>query len=92
MNGDEADDSAPGAGAAYVFERIDAWHQQRHNKPLSHMGHGLVAVGMVCGSMALSSMGIIALILTGYSILALSFIVVFALPLFTRGAWLALKP
>ena len=77
-----------GVGMLQGFlERIDAWHQQRYARPLNHLGHGLVAVGMVCGSMALSSMGIIALILTGYSILALSFILVFAVPLFTRGAW-----
>lgn len=81
-----------GVGMLQGFlERIDAWHQQRFDTPLSHLGHGSVAVGMVCGSMALSSMGIIALILTGYSILAVSFIVVFAVPLLTRGAWLALK-
>lgn len=81
-----------GVGMLQGFlERIDSWHQQRYGAPLKHMGHGLVAVGMVCASMALSSMGIIALILTGYSILAISFIVVFAVPLVTRGAWLVLK-
>jgi uncharacterized membrane protein YkvI len=81
-----------GVGMLQGFlERIDSWHQQRYSAPLNHMGHGLVAVGMVCGSMALSSMGIIALILTGYSILALSFIVVFAVPLLTRGAWIAFR-
>lgn len=81
-----------GVGMLQGFlERIDAWHKQRFDRPLNHMGHGLVAVGMVSGSMALSSMGIIALILTGYTILALSFIAVFAVPLFTRGAWLVFR-
>ncbi len=81
-----------GVGMLQGFlERIDAWHQQRYGRPLNHLGHGLVAVGMVCGSMALGSMGIIALILTGYNILALSFILVFAVPLFTRGAWLVFR-
>ena len=78
-----------GVGMLQGFlERIDSWHLQRYDKPLNHLGHGLVAVGMVAGSMALSSMGIIALILTGYSILAASFILVFAVPLLTRGLWL----
>ena len=81
-----------GVGMLQGFlERIDSWHQQRYDAPLSHLGHGMVAVGMVCGSMALGSMGIIALILTGYSVLALSFILVFAVPLFTRGAWLVFR-
>ncbi|MEH6592554.1 MAG: hypothetical protein V7746_19970 [Halioglobus sp.] len=78
-----------GVGMLQGFlERVDSWHTQRFDKPLNHLGHGLVAVGMVLGSMALGSMGIIALILTGYTFLALSFILVFAVPLLTRGAWL----
>jgi len=47
---------------------------------------------MVAGSMALSSMGIIALILAGYTFLALSFILVFTVPLLTRGLWLIFRP
>lgn len=78
-----------GVGMLQGFlERIDSWHTQRFDRPLSHLGHGLVAVGMVVGSMALGSMGIIALILTGYTFLAMSFILVFAVPLLTRGLWL----
>ena len=82
-----------GVGMLQGFlERIDSWHVQRFNKPLNHMGHGLVAVGMVSGSMALGSMGIIALILAGYTFLAGSFILVFAVPLLTRGMWLIFRP
>jgi uncharacterized membrane protein YkvI len=78
-----------GVGMLQGFlERIDGWHQQHHGAPLSHFGHGLVAVGMAGSSIVLSSLGIIALILAGYTFLALSFIVVFAVPLFTRGVWL----
>ena len=81
-----------GVGMLQGFlERIDSWHVQRFDKPLNHLGHGLVAVGMVVGSMALSSMGIIALIIAGYSILAASFILVFAVPLLTRGMWLIFR-
>jgi uncharacterized membrane protein YkvI len=82
-----------GVGMLQGFlERIDSWHVQRYERPLNHMGHGLVAVGMVVGSMALSSMGIIALILAGYTFLAVSFVLVFAIPLLTRGLWLIFRP
>ncbi len=85
--------SQTGVGMLQGFlERIDSWHLQRFDKPMNHTGHGVVAVGMVAGSMALSSMGIIALILAGYTFLALSFILVFAVPLLTRGLWLIFRP
>jgi len=78
-----------GVGMLQGFlDRVDSWHITRRGKSLSNMGHGTVAVGMVVSSMALSSLGIIALILTGYTFLALSFILVFAVPLMTRGIWL----
>jgi uncharacterized membrane protein YkvI len=78
-----------GVGMLQGFlERVDGWYTQRFDKPLNHLGHGLIAVGMVVGSMALGSMGIIALILSGYTFLAMSFILVFAVPLLTRGLWL----
>ena len=81
-----------GVGMLQGFlERIDSWHVQRFDKSLNHLGHGLVAVGMVVVSMALSSVGIIALIITGYSLLAASFILVFAVPLLTRGMWLIFR-
>jgi uncharacterized membrane protein YkvI len=78
-----------GVGMLQGFlERVDSWHVQRFDRSLNHLGHGLIAVGMVVGSMALGSMGIIALILSGYTFLAMSFILVFAVPLLTRGLWL----
>lgn len=82
-----------GVGMLQGFlERMDAWRIQQQGQPLSHLGHGLVAVGMVVASMLLSSMGIVALILTGYSILAMSFIAVFVVPLLTRGVYLVFRP
>ena len=78
-----------GVGMLQGFlERVDAWHVQRFGNPLGHMGHGLVAVGMSGGSMVLSGLGIIALIAAGYSFLAAAFVLVFALPMLTRGVWL----
>ena len=80
-----------GVGMLQGFlERMDAWHVQRFGNPLNPMGHGLVALGMSGGSIALSSMGIIALIAAGYSFLAAAFILVFAVPMLTRGVWLVL--
>ncbi len=82
-----------GVGMLQGFlERVNIWHEQRFERTLSPMGHGLVAVAMVCGSMALASMGIIALIIAGYGFLAASFILVFAVPLLTRGMWLIFRP
>ncbi|MFK7733375.1 MAG: hypothetical protein AB8B48_17280 [Pseudomonadales bacterium] len=82
-----------GVGMLQGFlERMDAWRIQQHGEPLSHLGHGLVAVGMVVASMLLSSMGIVALIITGYSVLAMSFVVVFVVPLLTRGVYLVFRP
>ena len=81
-----------GVGMLQGFlERVDAWHVQRFGTPLNHMGHGLVALGMSSASMVLSSIGIIALIVLGYDFLAASFILVFALPMLTRGVWLVWK-
>lgn len=42
--------------------------------------------------MVSGSTGIIALILAGYTFLAASFILVFAVPLLTRGMWLIFRP
>jgi uncharacterized membrane protein YkvI len=81
-----------GVGLLQGFlERIDAWRKEKTGQPLSSLGHGGVAVAMVLGSMALSSMGIVQLIITGYNILVVCFILVFAVPLLTRGAWLFVR-
>ncbi|MFK7732963.1 MAG: hypothetical protein AB8B48_15185 [Pseudomonadales bacterium] len=81
-----------GVGMLQGFlERMDAWRIQREGEPLSPLGHGVVAVGMVLVSMLLSRIGIVALILTGYSILAMAFIVVFVIPLVTRGVYLVFR-
>ena len=55
---------------------------------ISVMGHWFG--GGTRADFSIRSMSI-ALILTGYNVLALSFILVFAVPLFTRGAWLVFR-
>ena len=46
---------------------------------------------VVASSLALGTMGIIALILRGYSLMSASFIVVFVIPLLTCGVYLVCK-
>ncbi len=74
-----------------LIQRIDTWQSQRTGKPMSPIGHAAVSAGAVISSMALGSMGIVALILRGYTIMFASFIVVFVVPLFTYGAYLVFR-
>lgn len=74
-----------------LIERLDVWHQQKRGGPLTRMGHGAIAGGAVVFSMLLGSMGIVALILRGYTIMFASFIFVFVVPLLTYGVYLVLR-
>lgn len=71
-----------------LIERMDVWHRKRTGNPLSNLGHGSIAAGASVISLALGSMGIIALILRGYTIMFYSFIIVYIIPLFTYGVYL----
>ncbi|MFK8030143.1 MAG: hypothetical protein AB8G18_07875 [Gammaproteobacteria bacterium] len=71
-----------------LIQRLDVWHRQSKGKPLTSFGHAGVAAAAVIVSTALGSMGIVALILRGYTILFMSFIVVFVVPLLTYGLYL----
>ena len=71
-----------------LIQRIDAWRKHRTGSPLTPAGHALVAAGAVTVSMALGTMGIVALILRGYTIMFTSFIFVFVVPLLTYGVYL----
>ena len=71
--------------------RLDTWWVKRSGQRLSRSGHGLIAGVAVAISMALGSMGIVALILRGYTIMFVSFIFVFVIPLFTRGVYLVFR-
>ena len=74
-----------------LIERLDAWQIKRAGNPLSRKGHGLIAGSMLAISMALGSMGIVALILRGYTVMFTSFIVVYVVPLITYGAYLVFR-
>lgn len=74
-----------------LIERLDVWHQKKKGGPLTRAGHGAVAGVAVIFSMSLGSMGIVALILRGYTIMFASFIFVFVIPLLTYGVYLVYR-
>ncbi len=74
-----------------LIQRIDGWHVRHRGRSMSRLGHAGVATVVVASSLALGSMGIIALILRGYSLMFASFIVVFVIPLLTYGVYLVYK-
>jgi len=78
-----------GVGLLQGFiERLDGWSQAHRGEPLSPIQHGMVGAGMVLLSMALSLIGIVQLIITGYDVLVIGFLLTFSAPLLTRGVWL----
>lgn len=74
-----------------LITRLDVWHQHKKGRPLTRVGHGAIAGGAVIFSSALGSMGIVSLILRGYTIMFMSFIVVFVVPLLTYGVYLIVR-
>ncbi|WOH38855.1 hypothetical protein RI844_06460 [Thalassotalea fonticola] len=81
-----------GVGMMQGFvERLDSYMQKSKGKPMTPMQHSASAGFMVVLSLILSSMGIVALILAGYSFLFMSFIVVFFIPLITVGVYKLVK-
>ena len=74
-----------------LIERVDVWYKQRKGEPLNSVGHAAIAGSAAVFSMALGSMGIVALILRGYTIMFMSFIFVFVIPLLTYGAFLVFR-
>ena len=81
-----------GVGLLQGFiERVDSWSIQTKGKGLPNWGHGLIAGAMLLVSMALGSVGIVALIAGAYAWLSMAFVFVFILPLFTRGCLLIFR-
>jgi uncharacterized membrane protein YkvI len=71
-----------------VLESIDIIKTKRTGLPLPPAGHALVAGGAVVASSLLASIGLINLIVRGYSFMFMAFVVIFYLPLMTRGIYL----
>ena len=74
-----------------LIQRVDGWHLRHRGKAMSRLGHAGVAAVVVASSLALGTMGIVALILRGYSLMFASFIVVFVIPLLTYGVYLVYR-
>ena len=74
-----------------LIQRIDNWQTQRTGQALSRLGHAGISAFVIVVSLSLGSMGIIALILRGYTIMFASFIFVFVIPLFTYGVYLVVR-
>ena len=67
-----------------------AWAE--HGRPMPRMARSLVALGiMAVAVFVASSIGIIALIGRGYRFSSYFFLVIFFVPLMTRGWWLAVR-
>ena len=74
-----------------LIQRVDGWHLRHRGRAMSRLSHAGVAAVVVASSLALGTMGIIALILRGYSLMFASFIVVFVTPLLTYGVYLVYR-
>ncbi len=71
-----------------LIERVDGWSKDKHGQALAASGHGILSGVMFIVCTALSTLGVVALILQGYMIMFSGFIVVFIVPLMTYGAFL----
>jgi len=77
-----------GAGNIQGFiERLDVWWRERHGAALGRRHHAAVAATALLLSGALSSVGIVDLIASGYGTLAWGYLFVYLLPLFSIGLW-----
>jgi uncharacterized membrane protein YkvI len=81
-----------GVGLLQGFiERLDVGYLEYNGRPLPDWGHGIVAGFMLLSSVALGSLGIIALIAGAYAYLSVAFVIVFIVPLLVRGSFLILR-
>jgi uncharacterized membrane protein YkvI len=74
-----------------VNERIDAMLVETRGRGFSRGNHALVSLVTVLLSSGLSVFGVIALVAKGYGAMAWGFVLVYLLPLITRGVWLVHK-
>lgn len=71
-----------------VLERVDKYLTKHRGKPMSPVGHGLVAASAFFISLIFASMGLVALIFRAFTFFSNAFLLVFFIPLFTYGIWL----
>lgn len=70
-----------------VNERFDEWYRERTGRALGRRSHALIAAAAIASSGALSNVGIITLVRSGYGSIAWAFLAVYVLPLLTVGAY-----
>ncbi|MGE0486410.1 MAG: hypothetical protein AB7Q81_19825 [Gammaproteobacteria bacterium] len=71
-----------------VNERLDGWRCDHGRAPLARTSHALVAGVLVVTSLLFAQAGLVALVARGYGALSWAFLVVFTVPLLTRGTLL----
>lgn len=77
-----------GAGSLQgVFERIDTYLLEKGRKPLPRLMNALIAIFAIGISIALSSLGVIALVAKGYGLMAWVYMAVFIIPILTVGVY-----
>ena len=72
-----------------VNERMDSFLIEIRGRSLSRRDHAIVAATTVVLSAVLSTFGVIALVAMGYGAMGWGFVLVYLLPLVTRGVWIA---
>lgn len=70
------------------LDRIDDALEEAGRPHLTARPRTLVVLGMLVAAFGLSQLGVIALVAQGYTLLAYGFLLVFVLPLVTRGLYL----
>ena len=71
-----------------VVESVDLVMLSRIGRPLPALGHAGVSGAAVLIASGLASIGLVALIVRAYDFLSAAFLLIFFIPLFTRGIWL----
>lgn len=74
-----------------LTDRFDALSFSLRKQPLNKIAHAGLTAAIISISMALASIGFVALIAQGYNILVYVFIVTFVIPLLTYGLYLILR-
>ena len=68
-----------------INERIDAYLSEKRGRGLTRIAHAALAVSAILVSAVLSLWGITNLIAEGYGTMAWGFLIVYVIPLVTRG-------
>lgn len=73
------------------LDRVESALAEKRRPSLNRLQRGAIIAGVLVLAFGLSRFGVIALVAQGYTFLAYGFLLVFVLPLVTRGLWLISK-